>query len=163
MKRQYPENASNWRGMPVEITRDELLVGGWQVMQSWEEPLMDAMAREVTAAGGDILEVGFGMGISARKILEYGCQSYTVIEAHPIIASIARGWLAQQCTQGNVIESAWQDALPHLVEQYDGILFDTYPFSRRERHRNHVPFVPLAPALLRDGGVLVYYSDETTQ
>lgn len=33
--------------------------------------------------------------------------------------------------------------------------------SRRERHRNHFPFIPVAPQLLRDGGFLTLYSNET--
>jgi guanidinoacetate N-methyltransferase len=47
------------------------------------------------------------------------------------------------------------------AEQYDGILFDTYQMSRDERGRNHFPFIPVAPRLLRQGGRLTLYSDET--
>jgi spermidine synthase len=131
-------------------------------MEAWEEPLMAAMAREVTAGpAGDILEIGFGMGISARHLLSYPCQSYTVIEAHPTVAQMARDWLATQPGDLRVIEGAWQDVLPTLSHRFDGILFDTYPWSPAERGRNHFPFIPEAPRLLTDTGTLVCYSDET--
>ena len=38
------------------------------VMMDWEDSLMSASAAYVTQNGGDILEIGFGMGISASFI-----------------------------------------------------------------------------------------------
>ncbi len=149
--------------MPMVLTDTELQIGGWQVMQSWEKPLMDVMAREVTVSQGDILEVGFGMGISARAIVDQGCRTYTVIEAHPEVAALAREWASQLDIRANVIEGLWQDVIPQISTQFDGVLFDTYPLSEDERRRNHVPFVPWAPLLLRNEGVFVYYSDETEE
>ncbi len=122
---------------------------------------MEAMAREVTANGGDILEVGFGMGISAGEIMKRGCRSYTVIEAHPEIAALARRWASQQNVQVTVLQGFWQEVIPKMKEQYDGILFDTFPLSQEERHRNHFAFIPHAPRLLRSRGILTLYSDET--
>lgn len=158
---QYPQTIDAWRRLPVERTDNRLEIGGWHVMDTWEEPLMEVMAREVTQRKGDVLEVGFGMGISAQKILGYGCSSYTVIEVHPVIAAQARRWGREQAVDVTVLEGAWQDIVPGFDRRFDGVLFDTYPLSAQERHRNHFPFIPLAPGLLRDEGVLVYYSDET--
>ena len=140
---------------------DELLIGGWQVMQRWEEPLMHALANEVTATQGDVLEIGFGMGIAASAITERGCTSYTVIEAHPKVAELARDWASSQAVPVKVVEGFWQELVPTIGADYDGILFDTFPMSRRERRRNHFEFIPHAPGLLRPGGVLTHYSDET--
>ena len=39
-----------------------------QVMMDWEAPLMQAHAQVVCHNQGDILEVGFGMGISSTYI-----------------------------------------------------------------------------------------------
>ncbi len=159
---RYPISQLEWREMAVEMTEDQLLIGGWQVMQAWERPLMEVMAQQVAAFGGDILEIGYGMGMSARLILETGCASYSVIEAHPAIAERARAWAATQRVPCTVIEGTWQEVVPQLSCQFDGVLFDTFPLSRDERGRNHFPFIPIAPTLLRKEGVLVYYSDETT-
>ena len=42
-------------------------------MMDWEDPLMSASAAYICEGGGDILEIGFGMGISAGYI-----QSHTI-------------------------------------------------------------------------------------
>ncbi len=161
--KKCPLTPVNWVKMPVVLTDSELVIGGWQVIQRWEEPLMKVMAREVTATRGDILEVGFGMGIAANEIMKRGCRSYTVIEAHPMIAEMARQWTRLQKVPATVIPGLWQEIVPKLDSQFDGILFDTYPLWEQERHRNYYPFIPLAPYLLRQHGVLTYYSDETIE
>ena len=55
------------------------------VMMSWENDLMKHHAKLVTQNGGDILEIGFGMGISAQFIQDFGCASHTIVESHPEI------------------------------------------------------------------------------
>ncbi len=160
--RHYPSKSSEWASFGIELTDDELLIGGWQVMQRWEEPLMRVLAAEVTKHRGDILEVGFGMGISARAIVDCGCDSYTVIEAHPVVADAARAWGEQPAVPVTVIEGFWEDVVPDLQKRFDGILFDTYPLSEQERSRNHYPFIGKARPLLNAGGRLAVYSDETT-
>ena len=162
VKKSYPRKPRDWQLLPIALTTSELRIGNWQVMQRWETPIMKTLATEVTTNSGHILEVGFGMGISAREIISNGCESYTVIEAHPEVAQHARSWADGQPVPVKVIEGFWQDIISEIPAQsYDGILFDTYPLSATERHRNHFPFIPLAPRLLRPGGVLTLYSDET--
>jgi len=160
--KRYPSNNRDWVTLNVEVTDLELLIGGWQVMQRWEEPLMRVLATEVTRNGGDILEVGFGMGISATAIMESGCASYTVIEAHPVVAQAARDWGESHSTPVTVVEGFWQEIIPGMGQRFDGILFDTYPMSEDERSCNHYPFIGAARELLQVGGVLTVYSDETT-
>ena len=41
---------------------------GAEVMMSWEKPMMKKHAEIVTENGGDILEIGFGMGICLSLI-----------------------------------------------------------------------------------------------
>lgn len=160
---KYPEQPQDWKEFQVEITPSELLIGGWQVMQEWERPLMRALAEKVAGPGKAILEVGFGMGICAEEIWNFGCSSYTVIEAHPIIAERARKWLATTNRKGTVIEGFWEDAIDSLpLSSFDGIVFDTYPLNESERSRNHFSFIPRAKRLLTNNGVLTYYSDETS-
>lgn len=161
--KSYPDVREDWCHMEVALDSVELSVGGWQVMQAWERPLMARLAREVTRNAGDILEIGFGMGISANEIAACGCDSYTVIEAHPRIADMARDWCERQPFPASVIEGFWQDAIEGIGQQFDGILFDTYPLSAMERGQNHFEFIPHAPALLKDSGILTLYSDETIE
>ncbi len=158
--KKYPEKAADWGQFKVDLNEKELLIGDWQVMQAWEQPLMKALAREVTWNRGDILEVGFGMGISAHEIMSCGCSSHTIIEAHPVVAQHARDWAAQQKVPVTVLEGFWQDVIPALTRKFDGILFDTYPLKPEERSMNHYSFIPAAVDLLQPSGVLTYYSDE---
>jgi len=58
------------------------------VMDKVETPLMKRFAEIVTQNGGDILEVGFGMGISPDFIYNSNIKSYTCIEIHPKIYTI---------------------------------------------------------------------------
>lgn len=159
--KSFPSRPEEWGNFAVVLTDSELVIGGWQVMQRWEQPLMEAMAAEITATPGNVLEVGFGMGMAAEAIISRGPHSYTVIEAHPVIATRAREWARTQTTEVRVLEGLWQDVLPHLDRRFDGILFDTYPLAVEERHRNNFAFIPHAPQLLRPRGVFTCYSDET--
>lgn len=159
--RVYPPTPRKWADMPASLSQNELLIGGWQVMQDWEVPLMRVMAEAVTEVKGDVLEIGFGMGICANEIARRDCNTYAVIEAHPDVAEAARKWGEQQSFPVTVHEGLWQDVLPNLETRYDGVVFDTFPLAPEERGRNHFPFIPLAPTLLKPGGVLTLYSDET--
>lgn len=159
MKR-YPKEIKDWKAFEVEQHDHELLIGGWQVMQRWELPLMKFLANQVTWNHGDILEIGFGMGISATEIINAGCKSYTVIEAHPQIAANARNWSESQNANITVIEGFWQNIVPNLNTTYDGILFDTFPMHSKEKYSNHFPFISHSVSLLKESGVLTFFSDE---
>ena len=54
-----------------------------EVMMSWEDSLMKASADFICQNGGHILEIGFGMGISANYIQQNNRLSHTVVENHP--------------------------------------------------------------------------------
>ncbi|MGV1046949.1 MAG: class I SAM-dependent methyltransferase [Solirubrobacterales bacterium] len=161
--RIYPPTPHQWADMPASFSTDELEIGGWQVMQRWELPLMKVLAEAVTAVEGDVLEIGFGMGICANEIARKGCRTYAVIEAHPVVAEAAREWGAKQSFPVSVHEGLWQDVVPTLTEKYDGIVFDTFPLAPEERGRNHFAFIPIATELLNPSGVLTLYSDETAE
>ena len=94
------------------------------VMMDWEAPLMKQHSKLICYNKGDILEFGFGMGISANFIQSHKPKSHTIIEIHPKVAEAARNW-AQDKDGVNIIEGDWFECLNHLVK-YDGIFFDTY-------------------------------------
>ena len=154
-------HADDWATMAVTYTDAGLDIGGCQVMQYWELPLMRKLAALAAVRDGDILEVGFGLGLSATEICRSPIRSYTVIEAHPLVAQKARDWARNQQVPVTVVEGMWQDVIADLTTTFDGICFDTYPLVESERGRNHFPFIPAAKQLLRSGGCLTYYSDET--
>ena len=162
-EREYPKSKDQWRGLPLSASDDRLDIGNFQVMQRWEEPLMLAMANEVMGVGGDILEVGFGMGISAGMVMAQMPKSYTVIEAHPEVANRAREWGDAQPAPVTVHEGFAQDVAPQLTERFDGILFDPYPNSKEAWYTYHLEFMPIAYRLLRPGGIFVYFAGQTSR
>jgi guanidinoacetate N-methyltransferase len=153
-------DALNWKQEELTYTSDGLNIGKHQVMQYWERPIMRQLALFATRRKGRVLEIGFGLGISANYIMDFGCDEYCVIEAHPAIAEKARTWGKQQSVPVTVIEDFWQNAICCLG-RFDGILFDTFPLRTEERSKNHFPFLPIAKTVLSKSGCLAYYSDET--
>jgi guanidinoacetate N-methyltransferase len=162
-----PAIAGGWRDSDAHYAADELIIEGQQVMQDWEAPLMRAMAAQVAAGGGDILEIGFGMGISATYMQDIGIRSYTVLEANEDVAQAFADWqktVPEADTK--LILGPWQETLPALG-LYDGIFFDTYPADETEYMQYVVEdvtfaahFFAHAAAHLRPGGVFSYYSNE---
>ena len=89
------------------------------VMMEWERPLMEKHANYVCENGGDILEIGFGMGISADYIQANNINSHTIIEIHPDILNKAYEW-AEGKSNINIIAGDWYNSLD-VLSTYDGI------------------------------------------
>lgn len=104
--------------------RIEVEGSGFQVMMSWELPLMRRMAEIVAMRRGDVLEVGFGMGLSCDAVQSLGPRSHTIIEAHPQIIERARHWAADK-PNVTILAGRWQDLRAQLAT-YDGISFDVF-------------------------------------
>jgi protein-L-isoaspartate O-methyltransferase len=97
------------------------------VMMDWEDPIMAAHAQYVAENGGNILEIGYGLGISANHIQSYRPTSHTIIEIHPEIASQARSW--SKSGEGiKVLEGDWYKLKQSIIDNgpYDGIFYDAY-------------------------------------
>ena len=101
---------------------------GEEIMMSWEDSLMSASAAYVTEDGGDILEIGFGMGISANYIQSHSISSHTILENHPEIIPKAVEW-ANGKSNVTIISQSWADVTGSL-STYDGIFYDTYGDER---------------------------------
>lgn len=145
----------------------DLLMEGQQVMQEWQRPLMRELAQSVTEGRGDVLEIGFGVGISANFIQERGVRSHIIIESNRKVVEAARRWREGfPHKRIRIIHAKWQDVVDDL-ESFDGILFDTFPMTEEE-FRRHVlgdvtfaeHFFPYAAQHLNRGGVFTYYSNE---
>ena len=83
---------------------------GWDVMSTWETPIMQKHADIVCANGGHILEFGFGMGISADLIQEKDIESHTIIEINDGIYDALVEWAKDKpnviAVKGNPLISA---------------------------------------------------------
>jgi len=95
-----------------------------EVMMDWEHDLMSGSAAYVTENGGDILEIGFGMGISAGYIQSHSISSHTIVESHPQIIAKAQSWAADK-PNVSIVTGSWYDNLD-ILSTYDGVFYDTY-------------------------------------
>lgn len=117
------------------------------VMMDWEDPIMAAHAQYVAENGGNILEIGYGLGISANYIQSYRPKSHTIVEIHPEIASQARSW--SKSGEGiTVLEGDWFKLTKEIQANapYDGIFYDAYGDENTGR------LVEFCMSLLNKGG-----------
>lgn len=98
--------------------RDELYVMG-----DWEDPVMKAHAEITCRNGGHILEVGFGMGISANYIQEQDIESHTIIELNDEVYEKAVEW-AKDKPNTEIVSGDWKTV--ELDKKFDAIFFDAY-------------------------------------
>jgi hypothetical protein len=94
------------------------------VMHIWETPIMKEKANWVCSNGGDIIEFGFGMGISASFIQNNNINSHTICEINPYILEKLYKW-SEDKKNVRIVEGDWFNNI-ELLEKYDGILFDTH-------------------------------------
>jgi protein-L-isoaspartate O-methyltransferase len=101
--------------------------GRKEVMMDWEAPIMYASAQYVAENGGNILEIGYGMGISAGYIQSFGPKSHTIVEIHPEIAREASKWAFKR--EGvTILQGDWYSLTKEIegLGPYDGIFYDAY-------------------------------------
>lgn len=128
-------------------------IDGYEVMNYWEHPLMKKHADVVTQFGGNILEIGFGMGISADYIQSNNIKSHTIVEIHPQVIGELDRW-SKDKSNVKVIEGDWYERVEEICsKEYDGIFFDTH------MDRNVTIFNDLiVKRCLKKGGVFTWFS-----
>jgi protein arginine N-methyltransferase 2 len=96
------------------------------IMMDWEDPLMKKHAEVVCQDGGHIIEIGFGLGISANYIQQHDIQSHTIIEIHDDVYELLLDW-AKDKENVIPIKGDWFDISNQLeLHKYDGIFYDGY-------------------------------------
>lgn len=147
--------------------RSERPLGDDEIMEDWQVPMMRAMAEIATRQHGSVLEIGFGLGVSADFIQEGGVESHTIVECNDSVVERFHEWKKRYPGKDiKLIHARWQDAADQL-EQYDSIFFHTYPLNEAEYIEQALSsatfaehFFPSAEKLLRTGGVFTYLSNE---
>jgi hypothetical protein len=121
------------------ILIDEPVSTGGAVMHVGEKDLMDKLAEIVTVNGGDILEIGFGMHLSADAIQSNpNVTSHTIIEVHPQQYERALEWAKLQKIKTTIILGDWIKVLPLSDIKFDGILHDTHRDSNIPKFLDYI-------------------------
>lgn len=138
------------------------------LIESWQEPIMQAMAKIVGETHGDVLEIGFGLGVSSTMIQKEYVRSHTIIECnHSVIERHFNNWNQQFHDRDiRLVKGLWQDTI-HDLGKFDGIFFHTYPLNAEE-YMNYVNasvtfaahFFATAAAHLKPNGVFTYLTHE---
>lgn len=143
-----------WQQAEVKEDEESLTAFGEIVMARDETPYMEALAKLVTSAtpNGTILEVGFGMGISAGAIEKNGCGKHVIIEANRAIMRKCLKWAESQPSVVVPLYGFWESVTTLLGNStFDGIFFDPFPSTVT------LAFMMESRRLLRPGGILTYY------
>jgi glycine amidinotransferase len=146
-----------WAGLEATISEAEVRIADEPVMEAWERPYMDALADLTGMAGGVVLEVGFGLGLSATRIQTHP----RVTEHHIIEANLDVYKKLQEFTVTHPTVrphlGLWQDIVAALPDNsLDTILYDAYPGRPEEQHTHQFLFMAAAWKKLKSGGVFIW-------
>ena len=125
---------------------------GAEVMMNWEALIMEKSAEFICHNKGDVLEIGFGMGICSDYIQAQGVNSHTIIEIHPEIIEKLKIW-ADGKSNVTIVEGDWNSV--EDLSTYDGIFIDTYGDD------NWSDFKDFALAKAKSGAKITYWNNFT--
>jgi spermidine synthase len=94
-------------------------------MHKGEKKLAECFAEMVYRNGGDILEIGFGMGFSANAInSSQNITSHTIVELNEKVYEKALEWVKDK-PNTEILLGDWINVLPTLNKKFDSILHDS--------------------------------------
>ena len=125
---------------------------GAEVMMNWEASIMEKSAEFICHNSGDVLEIGFGMGICSDYIQAQGVNSHTIVEIHPEIIEKLKVW-ADGKSNVTIVEGDWNSVSG--LSTYDGIFIDTYGDD------NWSSFKDFALAKAKSGAKITYWNNFT--
>lgn len=141
----------------VKYTDKYLQIGSSYVMHEWERPLITKMVEDLKITSSDeILEIGFGMGISASLIQQFNPANHTIIEPHPQIFKRAQKWKKEN-NNISLREGYWQQ-LSYSTPCFSKIFFDPFSDDIDAVDRENIEFLEFASQnLLKKNGRLALF------
>lgn len=125
------------------------------IMSTYEESIMEVAANVVANKGGDILNVGFGLGVVDHFIQLKKPKSHTIIEPHKQLFNEAQknGW-----DKIEMLNECWTSAVDNFIKEgrkFDGIYFDTYTYDSHNETLDK--FILKLKHILKKDGVFSYF------
>ena len=155
----FPEDRDKWTTAKASISEGKLEILGHPVMEDWETPYMKELAMIATRNGGNVLEVGFGLGLSAHFIQRRDVYRHYIVEANYDVFQQLLEFSKSASSKVIPIFGFWQDVVPQLQSNsFDGILYDPYPTHYDEYRLSEFNFIFHAQRLLKPGGLFTYYT-----
>jgi len=139
--------------MPLKYNNDNLLdVNGDPVMMPWEGQIMSAHADLMS---GNVLNVGFGIGLIDGLLQKRKPSKHYIIEAHPDVhAHIKKtGWPQKPGVE--ILFGRWQDAISRVpTGSLDAVFYDTHD----EGVEDFLHFALEAKRVLKPSGFLSFWN-----
>ena len=121
-----------------------------EIMMSWEAPIMEKSAEYICENKGDVLEIGFGMGICSDYIQSQDINSHTIVEIHPQVIEKLKVW-AEDKDNVTIVEDDWYSG--DTLTEYDGIFLDTYADNSLDN------FKEFALSKAKSGAKITYWNN----
>lgn len=124
------------------------------VMMAWERPYMEALVRALDVTGKDVLEIGFGLGFSARAIRLHKPRRHVIVECAPKVLSRAGDF--------EVVADTWQRYCATSDDTFNAVFFDDFPLPPDPGPLDRWPaFLSAVARLLRPGARITGYLAHT--
>ena len=141
---------------PLIFTEDRILMRRWMikapqnsaVMERWETPMLQRQIDLLDVKDKDVLEIGFGMGITARMIQKAEPKSHTIIECHPQVINYAKSTFPY-IDKINLVGNFWQNVIMSMGK-FDRIFFDPHM-------DDYDAFFQIVDMKLREDGIFSYF------
>ena len=133
---------------------------GKAIMMDWETSWMEDTAKIICKKGGNILNIGHGMGIVDNFIQSHSPNTHTIIEPHIDVLDQMKknGWFS--IPNVRVLQSKWQDCINN-IGPFDGIYIDTWGPQNDQSLITHL--IPSLHRLLKVGGVFSWWWSKNTK
>ena len=109
--------------MAIIINTDSIYKDDNIIMHSDVTLYSESAADIISENGGNILEIGFGLGISANKIQGNNPTKHVIIEIEEEIYNKALEW-ADGKNNVEVILGDWKTTVGNITDKFDGIYMD---------------------------------------
>jgi type IV protein arginine methyltransferase len=144
---------------PIEI-KDNILYSPLlpkSIMDDQEDLIMKESANIICQNKGDVLNVGFGLGIIDGYIRNLNPNTHTIIEIHPDVCKLAKEkGFGKTATLYEGDWRRWVSYFKYNKIKFDGIYFDT--INIEDNANEWYYFIKEVDNILKPGGIFSYFN-----